>query len=157
MISLIAVVGKNNELGKNNSLIWHLPNDLKFFKEVTSGHVVVMGRNTFKSLPKVLPNRTNVVLTTSLETVPEGVIIFKNINDVMNKYKDFFVIGGASIYKQFIEYADNIYLTEVDKKADADTFFPSFDKTKYTKELIRDNSDDDIKYRHVLYRRKNER
>ena len=112
-ISMIACVGKNLELGKNNDLIWHLPNDLKYFKKVTSGHVVVMGKNTFKSLPKILPNRKNIVLTfpDDSEKFPDEVEVYHSIQEFLEAYKDFpeeiFIIGGASLYKQFLEYADN--------------------------------------------------
>lgn len=160
-LSMIACVGKNLELGKNNDLIWHLPNDLKYFKKVTDGHVVVMGKNTFKSLPKVLPNRKNIVLTFSYDTekLPDGVEIFHGIEEFLDSYKDYqdevFIIGGASIYKQFLKYADNLYLTEVDMESDqADVYFPKFDKSLYNKEIVLENSDNNIKYKHVIYRRK---
>ena len=159
-LSMIACVGKNLELGKNNDLIWHLPNDLKYFKKVTDGQVVVMGKNTFKSLPKVLPNRKNVVLTfpDDEEVLPNEVEVFHGIEEFLESYKDYpdevFIIGGASIYKQFLKYADTLYLTEVDSESLADVYFPEFDKTLYKKEIVLENSDNDIKYTHVIYRRK---
>ncbi|MBP3920086.1 MAG: dihydrofolate reductase [Bacilli bacterium] len=155
MISLIAAVGKNNELGKNNDLIWRLPNDLKFFKSVTNGKVVVMGRNTFWSLPGVLPNRTNVVISDVLEDYPDGVVVYGSIDDVLNNFDDFFVIGGAYVYKQFIDMADNLYLTEVDSEClDASVYFPSFDRSLFDKEIIGSNCDNGISYKHVLYKRR---
>lgn len=160
-LSMIACVGKNLELGKNNDLIWHLPNDLKYFKKVTDGHVVVMGKNTFKSLPKVLPNRKNIVLTfpDDEEILPDELEVFHGIEEFLESYKDYqdevFIIGGASIYKQFLKYADNLYLTEVDMESDqADVYFPEFDKSLYNKEIVLENSDNNIKYKHVIYRRK---
>ncbi|MBQ8472359.1 MAG: dihydrofolate reductase [Bacilli bacterium] len=159
-LSMIACVGKNLELGKNNDLIWHLPNDLKYFKKVTDGHVVVMGKNTFKSLPKVLPNRKNIVLTfpDDTEKLPNEVEVFHGIEEFLESYKDYqdevFIIGGASIYKQFLKYADNLYLTEVDMESEADVYFPEFDKSLYDKEIVLENSDNNIKYKHVIYRRK---
>ena len=159
-IAMIACVGKNLELGKNNDLIWHLPNDLKYFKKVTSGHVVVMGKNTFKSLPKILPNRKNIVLTfpDDSEKFPDEVEVYHSIPEFLEAYKDFpeeiFIIGGASLYKQFLEYADTLYLTEVDLESSADVYFPSFDKTLYEKEVVFENSDNGIIYHHVIYRRK---
>ena len=158
-ISIIAAIGKNNELGRNNDLIWRLPNDLKFFKSVTSGHTVLMGRNTFWSLPKVLPNRTNVVITDMDEEYPSDVVIYNSIESFMNDYTDrdeeVFIIGGASIYSQFIDKAENLYLTEVsDSCSDASVYFPSFDKNDYDKEIIGENNDDGISYKHVLYKRR---
>lgn len=158
-ISIIAAIGKNNELGRNNDLIWRLPNDLKFFKSVTSGHTVLMGRNTFWSLPKVLPNRTNVVITDMDEEYPSDVVIYNSIESFMNDYTDrdeeVFIIGGASIYSQFIDKAENLYLTEVsDSCNDASVYFPSFDKNDYDKEIIGENNDDGISYKHVLYKRR---
>lgn len=158
-ISMIAAVGKNLELGKDNKLLWNLPNDLKFFKKITNGKIVIMGKNTFKSLPKILPNRTNVVLTfpNDLEKFPEEVIVLHSIDEVLKKYQDYneeiFIIGGASIYKQFIDFADTLYLTEVDDNIDADVYFPKFNKDLYKKEIIGKNNDGDIYYNHVVYRR----
>lgn len=158
-ISIIAAIGKNNELGKNNDLIWHLPNDLKFFKDVTSGHTVLMGRNTFWSLPKVLPNRTNIVITDVDEDYPKGVVIYNSIESFMNDYRDkdeeVFIIGGASIYKQFIDVAENLYLTEVSASCpDASVYFPEFDKNDYDKSVVGENNDNGISYKHVLYKRR---
>ena len=158
-ISIIAAVGENNELGKNNDLIWHLPNDLKFFKTVTTGKTVLMGRNTFWSLPKVLPNRTNIVITDVEEEYPKEVIIYNSIAAFLEDYKkideEIFIIGGASIYKQFIDLAEKIYLTEIeDKCEEAEVFFPQFDKEQYEKEIIGENEDNGISYKHVLYKRR---
>ena len=157
-ISIIAAIGENNELGKNNDLIWHLPNDLKFFKSVTSGHTVLMGRNTFWSLPKVLPNRTNIVITDNQEEYPKEVIIYNSIESFLKEYnekdEEVFIIGGASIYKQFIDKAEKLYLTEIQAQClDADVYFPKFDKNNYEKETIKENEDNGISYKHVLYRR----
>lgn len=158
-ISIIAAIGKNNELGKNNDLIWHLPNDLKFFRSVTTGKNVLMGRNTFWSLPKVLPNRTNIVITDMDDDYPNEVVIYNSIDsfikDYSDKKEDVFIIGGASIYKQFIEYADELYLTEIDASCDdASVYFPDFDKSNYTQEIIGSNCDNGIGYKHVLYKRR---
>ena len=158
-ISIIAAIGENNELGKNNDLIWHLPNDLKFFKSVTSGHTVLMGRNTFWSLPKVLPNRTNIVITDMEEDYPKEVVIYNSIESFMNDYRDkdeeVFIIGGASIYAQFIDKAENLYLTEVSASCpDASVYFPEFDKNDYDKSVVGENNDNGISYKHVLYKRR---
>ena len=156
--SIIAAVGKNLELGKNNDLIWHLPNDLKFFRSVTSGKTIVMGRRTFESLPKMLPNRKHVVISSS-NNFPDEVLVFSNLDDLLNYFKnsddEIFIIGGGSIYKLFIDYADKLYLTEIDEECkDADTYFPEFNKEFYDKEIIASNSDNGISYNHVLYKRK---
>lgn len=156
MISIIAAIGKNNELGKNNDLIWHLPNDLKFFKEMTVGKTIVMGYNTFKSLGRVLPNRKHVVLSFENIEVPEGVQLYNNIEDVLKSIRgdEVFIIGGASIYKQFIDKADRIYLTEIEASCnDADVYFPVFNKDSYEMTVLASNSDNDINYNHVLYER----
>ncbi len=157
-ISIIACVGKNLELGKKNDLIWHLPNDLKYFKEVTSGKTVIMGRRTFDSLPKALPNRRNIVLQMQNETLIEGVEIYNDIPTILDAIKDekeVFIIGGASIYKQFLEYASKLYLTEVDAKCrDAEVYFPKFDKRKYRKKVIGQGVDNNINYTFMLYERK---
>lgn len=156
--TIIAAIGKNRELGKNNNLIWHLPNDLKFFKQVTSNHSIIMGRKTFESLPRMLPNRKHIVLTTS-ENLPSEVEVYKELKQLLERYKDtteeIFIIGGASIYSQFLEHSDKLYLTEIDEEdKDADVFFPEFDKSNYTSELIKENEDNGIKYKHMVYRRK---
>ena len=148
-ISIIAAIGENNELGKNNDLIWHLPNDLKFFKSVTTGKTVLMGRNTFWSLPKVLPNRTNIVITDMDEEYPKEVVIYNSIDAFLEDYKnteeEVFIIGGASIYSQFINIADKIYLTEIAATCeDAQVYFPQFDKEEYEKEIVGNNEDNGI-------------
>ena len=156
--SIIAAVGKNLELGKNNDLIWSIPGDLKFFREVTKGHKIIMGRNTFDSLPRMLPKRKHIVLS-SREDFPSEVEVYKNLKDLLLKYKDseeeIFVIGGGSIYSLFLEYCDKLYLTEIDEEdKDASVYFPMFDKNLYDSEILGENIDNDIFYKHVLYSRK---
>lgn len=157
-LSMIACVGKNLELGMNNDLIWHLPNDLKFFKETTLNKTVIMGRRTFESLPKKLPKRRNIVLMLPEEEKIPDVDILYSIDEVLEEVKktneEVFIIGGASIYKQFIPYASKLYLTEVPcEEKNATVYFPEFDKSKYKKTILKENSDGDIKYQHVLYER----
>ena len=152
MISIIAAIGKNYELGLNNQLLWHIPNDLKYFKELTTGKTVVMGRKTYESIGRALPNRENIVLTRQS-------IKIDNV-DVVNDYKkildleDVFIIGGEQIYKLFLPYADNIYLTEIAENKEADSYFPIFDKSLYTKEIVKTDSYNDINYSFVIYRKK---
>ena len=156
--SIIAAIGKNNELGKNNDLIWHLPGDLKFFKETTTGKTIIMGRKTFESLPKMLPNRHHIVISSS-NNFPEEVEVYNNLEDLLNEKKDIndelFVIGGASIYRLFMDYADKLYLTEIDAECkDADAYFPAFNKEEWDKDILKENENNDIFYKHVLYKRK---
>ena len=158
MFSIIAAVGKNNELGKNNTLIWHLPKDLKFFKEKTMNKKIIMGSNTYDSLPRLLPNRHHIVLSFTTD-YPSEVEVFNNLEDLLNKYKDsteeIFIIGGASIYKLFIDLANKLYLTEIDAECkDADVYFPNFNKNEYDKEILAENEDNGICYKHILYKRK---
>lgn len=155
--SIIAAIGKNRELGKNNDLIWHLPNDLKFFKEVTTDHTIIMGRNTFDSLPKMLPNRKHIVLT-SREGLPKEVEVYKELKQILEKYKDIkeeiFIIGGASIYEQFLDYSDKLYLTEIDAEEEASVYFPNFQRENYERQVLKENQDTGISYKHVLYIKK---
>lgn len=156
---LIGAIGKNGELGKNNKLIWYIPDDLKFFKNVTINHTVVMGYNTFISLPKLLDKRKHIVLTTKDIKFPDEVLVFKNKDSVLeyaeNHDEDIFIIGGASIYKQFIDYSNKMYLTEIDASdKDADVYFPEFNHDDWDKEIIKLKEYENIKYKHVLYTRK---
>lgn len=131
-IKLIACIGKNRELGYDNKLIWHFREDMKFFKEQTLHKTVVMGRKTWDSLPvKPLPERSNIVLTRSKDVVPYSVVRYSNVIDFLKDYKNTeetcMVIGGASIYEQFLPYADELILTEVNESfPKADCYFPAF-------------------------------
>lgn len=157
IISLIAAVGKNLEIGKDNNLIWYLPDDLKFFKKVTTNHTVLMGRITFESIKKALPNRRNIVISSNKKLNYENIEVYDDIDIFINSCKDdeIFIIGGSSIYKSFIDKADKIYLTEIDKEDfSADSFFPNFNKELYNKEIISSHNYNDINYKHVLYTKK---
>ena len=154
---IIAAVGKNNELGKDNRLIWHLPADLKFFREKTIGKNIVMGRKTFESLPKMLPNRRHIVITRGNIDNPE-VLVYHSIDDFLNNYnfnEETFVIGGASIYSSLIDYVNSMYLTEIDDVCpSADVYFPDFDRELWNSEVIGTNMENGVSYKHVLYRRR---
>jgi len=157
-INIIAAIGKNNELGKNNDLIWKLKEDMKFFKETTMGHPVVMGRRTFESLPSILPGRENIVISTN-NINNKKIKLYKSIKEFLASYKDsnkdVFIIGGASVYKSFIDIANKLYLTEIDAiEKDADVYFPMFNKAEFNKEIIKELEENSIKYKHVLYKRK---
>ena len=157
-LSIIACVGKNLELGIGNDLVFHLKDDMKYFKEVTLNHVVVMGRKTFESLPGVLKDRKNIVITRSDIKLPDGVLKYSSIEEFMEHYKDYkdeiFIIGGASIYRQFIDLCDKLYLTEVDKSVDADVYFPKFNEKLYEKEIVKKGESNNLNYKFVIYRRK---
>ena len=131
MITIIAAIGKNNELGKNNDLIWHLPADLKRFKKVTTGHHIIMGRNTFESIGKPLPNRTSIIITRNKDYFKDGCLIANSIEEAIHltKGKDAFIIGGAQIYQQALEkgLVDRLDITTVHSEFDADVFFPEID------------------------------
>lgn len=153
-ISIIAAVGKNLELGKGNELVWHFREDMKFFKETTTGNTVIMGRKTFESLPHALPNRRNVVITTNADYVAEGAEVVTSLEAAMEltKNDNVFIIGGGTIYTAFMPYATKLYLTEIDATDDeADVFFPSFDKENYTREQLTDFTVDGINFKHILY------
>ena len=156
-ISMIAAAGKNMELGRNNSLIWHLPDDLKFFKKTTLGKCIVMGRKTFESLPKALPGRKNIVISSNKNYEAPGAVAVPSPEEALKEAEgdEVFIIGGESVYNAFLPSADNIYLTEVDASCgDADAFFPDFDKGKYTCTLLGENENNGIKFAHILYKRK---
>ena len=130
MVILIAAAAKNNALGKNNDLIWHLPDDFKRFKAITSGHYIIMGRKTFESFPKPLPNRTHVVITRQKGYQPEGCIVVDSVEKALAispKNENIFIIGGGEIYTLGLPFAQKIELTRVDNDFEADVFFPEID------------------------------
>ncbi|MBP5798713.1 MAG: dihydrofolate reductase [Prevotella sp.] len=132
MISIIAAVAKNGAIGYKNKLIYWLPNDLKRFKALTTGHTIIMGRNTYLSLPKgALPNRRNIVLSRSAKAF-EGCDVYSSLEEALTHCtpdEDIYIIGGASVYRQALKIADRLCLTEIDDTpAEADTFFPSYDE-----------------------------
>ncbi len=134
-ITLIAAAAENNALGKDNDLVWHLPDDFKRFKAITSGHFIVMGRKTFESFPKPLPNRTHIIITRQKEyQVPEGCLVATSIEEALQlcpQNEEVFIIGGGEIYKQSIEIANKIELTRVHTEVEADTFFPEIDQNNW--------------------------
>lgn len=150
-LTLIVAAGENDAIGKDNQLIWHLSDDLKRFKALTNGHHIIMGRKTFESFPKPLPNRTHIVITRQNNySVPDGVIVVNSLDDALDAArndKQPFVIGGGEIYKQAMPLADKIELTRVHASFDADTFFPKVDETIW-KEVsnTRHNKDEKHEY-----------
>ena len=171
-IAIIAGIGTNNELGKNNQLLWHLPNDLKHFKKITSGKTIIMGRKTFESIGRPLPNRRNIIITRDAnysKNIPteqkEQIEITHSLDEALEKAhlgaelpSEVFIIGGAEIYKQAINLADKLYITEIhNSDKDADVFFPIIDKNIW-QETKRESFTKDDKntndYSFVEYKRK---
>lgn len=134
MVIMIAAVAENNALGKNNELLWHLPNDFKRFKSLTTNHHIIMGRKTFESFPKPLPNRVHVVITRQKDYNPEGCIVVDSIEKaiaVCPENEDLYIIGGGEIYNLGMEHADILEITKVHHSFDADAYFPEIDKTDW--------------------------
>lgn len=156
-IKIIAAIGRNFELGANNALMWNLPGDMKFFRETTRGATVIMGRLTYESIGRPLPKRRNIVITRNAEYAPEGVEVVPSLEDALEACKGdetVFIIGGARVYADAMKYADELILTEIDADyPEADVFFPRFDKSEWRAELIAENSDDGVNYRHISYKR----
>lgn len=153
-LTLIVAAGENNAIGKDNDLIWHLSDDLKRFKALTNGHHIIMGRKTFESFPKPLPNRTHIVITRQNNyKVPDGVITVNNFEDALDAArndKQAFVIGGGEIYKQSMSLVDKLEITRVHSTfKDADTHFPIIDETKWL-EVNRTTHDADEKHAHAF-------
>ena len=138
MLSIIVAIAENNIIGGDNKLLWHIPEDLKRFKAITSGNTIIMGRKTFESLPGVLPNRKHVIITRdeNYSVDNENVEVIHSLSEVINKYKNSsepaFIIGGGEIYKQLIHNVDNLLLTKVFKSFDGDTSFPQIDLNEFT-------------------------
>lgn len=164
MISIIAAVAKNNIIGGDNKLLWHIPEDLKHFKDLTSNHTIIMGRKTFESLPGVLPKRHHIVLTKDKNyTVDsDSVTIVHNFKKIVDKYEtseeEIFVIGGGEIYSAFLPYCKNLYLTKIDEDFKGDTSFPEIKPSEWkvtysSKENI--NINDGLKFQFINLTRKN--
>ena len=160
-LSLIVAVSENDVIGKDNDLIWHLKNDLKRFKELTSGHCIIMGRKTFESFPKPLPNRTHIVITRQQNyKTPEGVIVVNSLESAIKKAEldpNPFIIGGGEIYKQALKVVDTIEFTRVHHNFEGDTFFPVINETiwKETNRIF--NKKDDLHkfdFSYITYKRR---
>ena len=155
-LTIIVAAGKQNAIGKDNKLIWHLSNDLKRFKRLTSGHFIIMGRKTFESFPKPLPNRTHVIITRQKDyKVPEGVIVVNSLEDAIDTAKSDnqpFIIGGGEIYKLALPIAHKIELTRVHHTFEgADTFFPKVNLDEWTEiSAVRNQIDETHKYAYTF-------
>lgn len=158
-MKLIVAADKNWAIGKDNDLLCHLPGDLKYFKERTTGKTVVMGRKTLKSLPggKPLPKRTNIVLTRDESFEKEGCIIVNSIEELLEKYgqEDLMVMGGAEIYTKLLPYCDTCYITEIDKEFEADKYIPNVSKDPAFERVweSEEHTENGISYRFVEYKR----
>lgn len=158
-ITIIAAVGKNLELGKDNGLIWHLKEDLSFFRDQTMGKPIVMGRKTLESLPKLLPGRKHIVLTRNNTDFDSSVVVVHSKEELLEWIEDYkeevMIIGGASIYKEMLPDADKLVLTEIDAEdKEADAYFPSFHKEEWNKTELCSHEDNNISYKHLVYTRK---
>lgn len=161
MLSIIVAKAKNNIIGKENKLIWHLPEDLKHFKELTTGHTIIMGRKTFESLGRVLPNRKHVVFSQNpdFKVDDENVEIVHSmlqIQEYIENEEENFVIGGAMIYNLLMPYVTKLYVTQINKDFEGDTFFPRIDENVW-KEVSREkglkNEENNLDYEFITYER----
>jgi len=160
-ISIIAAIASNNAIGKDNDLLWHISADMKRFKKLTEGHYIIMGKRTYYSLPKrPLPNRTSMIITDVDGEEIDGCLMAYSIEDAiakMNRVGENFIIGGGSIYKQFMPYANKLYITRVHKDFDADTFFPemlTYEWQIVSKEDVLDDPQNEFAYTFEIYERK---
>lgn len=146
MITIIAAIAENNALGKDNLLVWHLPDDFKRFKELTSNHYIIMGRKTFESFPKPLPNRTHIIISRQKNFSYEGCIVVHSIEQALSKCpenEEIFIIGGGEIYKQSLSFADKLELTRVHGIVEADTYFPEINPQDWKLDFEEFHSKDD--------------
>lgn len=160
MISIIVAIAENYAIGKNNDLLWHIPEDLKRFKRITSGHKIIMGKRTYESLPyHPLKNRTNIVISDIPGDRYEGCVMAYSIEEAMEHClpdEECFIIGGGMVYRQFLPLADKLYITWVDKAFEADIYFPEIDPDTW-EETEREEGDGeglDFTYSFVTYERK---
>ncbi len=160
-ISIIVAVAENNAIGKGNKLLWHISDDLKRFKRLTTGHPVVMGKKTYESLPvKPLPNRTNVVISDIEGELIKGCEMAYSIEEAIEKCPDneeSFIIGGGSVYRQFMPFADKLYITKVHKAFDADTFFPEINENEWQlieRKETEPDENNDFNFSYLTYTRK---
>jgi dihydrofolate reductase len=161
MISIIVAVSEDWGIGKDNELLWHISEDLKRFKRLTSGNTVIMGKKTWESLPRrPLPGRKNIVLTDDPQEIIDGSVTAYSIKDALDKCEkneEIFIIGGGSIYRQFMPVADRLYITHVHKKAPADIYFPEINLSIWEvveKEEFRASENNSIPYTYTVYEKK---
>jgi dihydrofolate reductase len=164
MISLIAAIGINNELGKGNNLLWPLPTDQKYFREITTGHTIIMGRKTFESVGRPLPNRRNIIITRNTNYKTDGVEVAHSLPEALElaktnleKNEEIFIIGGAEIYKEAMSMANKLYITKIEAQdEDADAFFPKIDENEWQEISHEEHEPDEInlyKYTFIVYKK----
>lgn len=160
-ISIIVAIASNYAIGKDNNLLWHISDDLKRFKQITKNHFIVMGKRTYFSLPtRPLPNRTNMIITDVAGEQVDNCVMAHSIEDAidkMDKSKENFIIGGGSIYKQFMPFANKLYITRVHKDFEADTFFPGISLNEWelaSQQHVTDDYQNDFTYTFEIYNRK---
>ncbi|MBS1522628.1 MAG: dihydrofolate reductase [Bacteroidetes bacterium] len=149
-VTIVVAIAENYAIGKNNQLLWHMPADLKHFKQITSGHTVIMGRKTYDSVGKPLPNRRNIIITRQEITIP-GCEVVKSVEEALELCageEEVFIVGGAEIYKLAMNKTDRIYLTIIHHSFDADTFFPEIDYMEW-KEASREDHPADEKHKYA--------
>lgn len=155
MISIIAAIGKNNELGFDNKLLWDIKEDMKYFREITTGKTVVMGYNTYKSIGMPLPKRENIVIS---RTPIDGNYMVMSFDHILRRYEfsedEIFIIGGAKIYNNFLEYAKKLYITHIYDEKTADAYFPQFDENDYNVISSKNGLSEEIDYTFKVYKRK---
>lgn len=160
MLSIIVAKAKNNIIGKNNGLLWYLPEDLRRFKEKTTGHVIIMGRKTFESIGRVLPNRKHIIFSQNpdFKVEDENVEIVHSMLQIQQYIEDEnenFVIGGAMIYNLLMPYVNKMYITQIDKEFEGDAFFPRVDSEKWEEiERLPQINENGINYEFITYKRK---
>lgn len=151
IVSMIAALTKNNVIGKNNDLPWHLPDDMKYFMQTTKGHFVIMGRKNYQSIPekfRPLPNRTNIVITRQTNFEAPGCQVINSLDEAIAvckkaNPKEIFLIGGSSIYKEGLQFANKLYLTEIHAEIDGDVYFPQINKNDWKEKSRVPHSNDD--------------
>ena len=156
-MTMIAAVGKNLELGKDNKLIWHFKEDMSFFKNETMGKPIIMGMKTYDSLPGLLPGRQHIVLTRRNIELDPIVLVVHSIDELLERIKEYpevYVIGGASVYKELIDYSNKMILTEIDAESEADAYFPEFNKEDWESKTIGEYEENNISYKRLVYTRK---
>ena len=157
-ISIIAAIARENRaIGKDNVLLWNIPEDMRRFRELTSGHAVIMGQKTYESIGRPLPHRTNIVLTFDMGFAPEGATVCHSVDEALKEARyaereEIFILGGGTVYRQMLPLADRLYLTLVDGNFEADTFFPEYGD--FTKVVSRERKEDEqYEYEFVILER----
>lgn len=158
MIAAIVAMSENNVIGINNELPWHLPQELKYFKKITTGHTIIMGRKTFESIGRPLPNRQNIVVTRQSDYKAEGATVINDLEEYLSHHKeeDLFIIGGAELFKMSFPYLDTLYITEIHHSFEGDTFFPEFNKDEWIIESRSEAQIDEkskIKFTYFIYKK----